>query len=161
MRPFIYGQLNRFQARRIQSQLPENIPGNVIDVRTALDVLPPELLPQFSNLREQPAPESQQAILDHTKYGRFSNEPLSIGLASTLVLRAPSTTRIFLFIVNTHATQNLFLSFGSSAAAVGSVPILANFGVIGFDTVVPQDDIYLIANGAATTGTLVYSNKEQ
>jgi len=127
----------------------------------AVNVLPPELQRQFDNLRKPPAPESQQAILDHSRYGFFNNLALNVGLASQLILRQPTSQRIFFFVVNTHALQLLFLRFGADSNTTIGIPIQPNFGFIGFDTVVPQDDIFMIANGAATTGVALYSNKDQ
>ena len=157
----VRGQLSPMVARRLaQWQDSDHIPG-LLNVENSVDVLPPELTRHFESLKQQPPPESQQAILDHSRYGFFNNIPLSLGVQSTLILRAPTTTRIFFFIVNTHATQNMFVRFGGDADAVIGVPILANFGFMGFDTVVPQDDIYAVGSGAATTGVVLYSNKDQ
>lgn len=99
-------------------------------------------------------------VREELRYGNPLNIPLSIGLASTRVLLAPppNTRRVFLFIVNTHAVQILFLQFGQDATAL-QIPINPGNGAIGFDAFVPQSDIYLIANGAATTGVLSYANK--
>jgi hypothetical protein len=85
---------------------------------------------------------------------------VSVGLASTRVLLAPppNTRRVFLFIVNTHAVQILFVNFGQDSTAL-QIPINPGNGAIGFDSLVPQNDIYLIANGAATTGVVSYANK--
>lgn len=132
----------------------------IIQNRMAEDVLPPESMIHLENLREQPKPESPQAINDHARYGFFNNTAVSVGTASQLVLRQPTTRRIFLFIVNTHALQTLYVTFGRDANATLGIPIAPNNGSIGFDQVVPQDDIFLIGSGAATTGVLVYSNSE-
>lgn len=149
----IRGQLSPVLARKIRSQ--------GTGIRFGADVLPPELQVHLANLSPQPTPEQQAPVFEPSRYGLFNNNTLNIGLVSTLVLLHPATTRVFLFIVNTHATQNLFVNFGANADAFIGVPIVAGFGFMGFDTVVPQDDIYLVGSGANTTGVLTFCNRQQ
>ncbi|MDW8259017.1 MAG: hypothetical protein RML32_06205 [Gammaproteobacteria bacterium] len=94
------------------------------------------------------------------RYGRATVLRLTIGLSSQKVLLAPppNSRRAFLFVVNTHATNILFMNLGNEASTL-DIPILPANGAIGFDNFVPQDDVYLVANGAGTTAVLVYSNK--
>ena len=110
-----------------------------------------------------PAPFRQPPAIpfrDELRYGSAKSLPLTIGIAATRVLLAPppNTRRTLLLIVNTHATQILFVGFGDVATTL-LTPINPANGALGFDHVVPQDDIYLIANGAATTCVLTYMNK--
>lgn len=100
-------------------------------------------------------------VVEPMRYGSFSNVSLNVGLADQLVLNIPSgdSMRTFLMIVNSHPTQNMFLTFQVAATALMGIPILFNFGFIILDTVCPQDDVHLIANGAATTGMLLYANR--
>lgn len=127
------------------------LPANAIQAPD-LDVsppLPPEKLPPATPIR------------DELRYGRAQLLPISQGIASVRVLQAPQTNtrRVFLLVVNTHPTQILYLNTGDVASAIQGIPINPGNGALGFDIFVPQDDIYLAANGAATTGVLVYSNK--
>lgn len=122
-----------------------------------VDVLPPELRVQLDSLVPQADPINN-AVVEPNRYSNFNNQAILVGLASTLVLRAPSGRRVFLFVVNTHAVQTLFIRFGANVDAIIGVPIQPLFGFIGFDIVVPQDDVYLVGNGAGTTGVLLYSN---
>ena len=134
--------------------------GLIVD-RQAVDVLPPEAQTHFDDLKAQPLPDSPQAINDHSRYGFFNNIVLNIGAVSQLVLRQPTTKRILLSIQNTHATQTLFVAFGRESNAFVGVAVLPAFGFIGFDVVVPQDDVYIIGSGAATTGVMLYSNSDK
>lgn len=115
-------------------------------------VLPP--VPQSSGDADAP-------IIQRMNYGNFNNISLSIGLTDSLVLNIPpgGARRIYLFIVNTHPAQNMFLTFQVGSNSTLGIPILFNFGFIEYNIVVPQDDVHIVANGAATTGVLVYSNK--
>lgn len=123
-----------------------------------MDAAAPELQPD-SPLAAYDNP-SGAPIRNELLYGNFNNVALSIGAASVRVLDKPQaqTRRTYLFIVNTHASQNLFLAFGQDASAIIGVPLLFNFGFMEFNNVVPQDAVYLLGAGAATTGVLLYSN---
>lgn len=110
-----------------------------------------------------PAPFRQPAAIpfrDELRYGSAKSLPFSIGIAPTRVLLAPppNTRRTLLLIVNTHATQLVFIGFGDVANA-NLTPINPANGALGFDHVVPQDDIWLLANGAATSCVLTFMNK--
>lgn len=125
------------------------------------DTLPPELqitADSLAQLKEPVSPHDNAPVVEEFRYTLFNNQALNIGIASQLVLRAPATRRTFLLIVNTHATQTMFLRFGAASDAIIGLPIQPLFGFFGLDTVVAQDDIHLVGNGAATTGVLIYSN---
>jgi len=154
----IRGQMSPLYARALRDWHQDLRPG-MIQLDVARDVLPPELLPHFDNLKPPPpAAEDQISITDHSKYGFFTNFPISVGLGSILVLPHAPTTRTFLFIVNTHATQTLFVRFGGDSSALIGVPIQPVFGFMAFDVVVPQDDVYMVGNGVATTGVGLFCN---
>lgn len=99
-------------------------------------------------------------IRDELKYSYFINSSLSIGAASTRVLLSPkvNSRRVYLFLVNSHAAQTMFVAFGQDATILAGIPIQPNFGFVEYNIVVPQDDIFVIASGAATTGMMAYSN---
>lgn len=127
-----------------------------------VDVLPPELRVNLENLRPQQHSSDDtpiNVIVNESDAGSFNNQALLVGIADQLVLRQPSTKRIYLMIVNTHPTQVLYVRFGAISDAVIGMPIAANFGSYELDNVIPQDDIHIVANGANTTGVLIYSNK--
>lgn len=159
------GQMSPMLARRLtqwhDGEAKTGIPRGIA-LTLGADVLPPELLKNLENLRPPltpPPPEETLNIADASKYGYCNNFVINVGLASVRVLPAPTTRRNFLFMVNTHATQVLFLRFAGDSNALIGVPIAAAGGFIGFDTFVPQDDVYLIGNGAATTGVGLFSNQ--
>src|SRR5882672_3481410 len=63
-------------------------------------------------------------VRDELKYSNFNNLPLSIAAISTRVLLAPraNTRRTYLFIVNSHAANSLFASFGQDSTTLIGVP---------------------------------------
>ena len=111
-------------------------------------------------------PRSQQeivktvAVFNPLHYGSFVNQQISIGVLSELILIRPPTRRTFLFIQNTHAIQNLFIAFGTPSTLLLGARIGPN-GSWTFDSAIPQDDIHIIADGAATTGVIVYCNADK
>jgi hypothetical protein len=102
-----------------------------------------------------------QFTADPMAFGDFVHIGFSAGLVSTGVpiLTRPDNKRIFLLIENTHATQALYVGFGiNNPSATIGVTIAAG-GSFLLDARVPQNDIYLAASGAATTGKLTYCNQ--
>lgn len=130
------------------------------------DLVPPAVMPPAGAgnpdhlLQEHPHQVAGiNFVAEPMRYGDFTNLPLSIGLASGVVLQRPSTRRIFLAILNSHATQSLYVAFGTpSSPALGLE--LKPGGVLFLDTVVPQNDVNIVGSGANTTGALVYCNKD-
>jgi hypothetical protein len=149
-------------SRRLNPHLPpeaERAAAGPVAVGEPADLDAPELNPR--NLLLPPFSASPSVpIRDELKYGNFTNLPLSIGLASVRVLLKPphGSRRTYLMIVNTHATQQLFITFGLDSSLLLGLPLMQNFGFYELENVIPQDDVYIIANGAATTGVLVYCN---
>lgn len=94
---------------------------------------------------------------DPMRYCDFSSIPLNVGLAEQTVLMRATRKRVYLFMINTHATQRLFVTYGTTATALLGVPLEADLGFFEHLFTVPQNDIHVIANGAATTGVLVYA----
>lgn len=74
---------------------------------------------------------------------------------SQKVLDAPATYRNMLLIRNSSTTvTNIYVDFGADAT-IESAIILAQNEVIMFDSVVPQDDIYIIGDTAGLASILV------
>lgn len=117
----------------------------------------PDLAPDATvgNYQNPPA----VPIRDELRYSSFQNLPIAYTVASVRYLLKPpiSSRRVYLMLVNTHATSILYLNFGNTANVANSLPIQPNFGFVEYNMVVPQDDIYLIGN-AAGTAILTYSN---
>lgn len=137
---------------------PVEVPSELEIARFARPELPPLEEADPRQPYQIPAPQS---VRDELKYARFQAIPFSIGTASQKVLLAPppDTRRVYLLIVNTSALNLLYVSFGQDATTVVGVPVMLNFGFWEFEMTVPQDDIYIVGAGAATTGVVVYSNK--
>jgi hypothetical protein len=167
------GRLSSVQARALLGTLnsPFNrsraVPPGILDsseLALARDVAPAQMIaaPELAPVARTDPFENPASfpIRDELKYCNFNNVQLSVGAASARVLLAPRvlTRRTYLFLVNSHATQTFFVAFGQDSTTTLGVPVQPNFGFLEYNSVVPQDDIYLIASGAATTGMLVYSN---
>lgn len=112
---------------------------------------PARLLPQQQTVEPS-------AVVENLRYGRFNNVPLNIGLQDVLVLPAPISKRVYLMIQNTHAIQNLFVTYGNQSNSQLGLRLGPN-GSLTLDSVVSQDDIHIIADGAGTTGVLIYCDK--
>lgn len=129
----------------------------VSDLTTLVESLPLGIQ-QALQPQKQLNPQLATPIVDQAKYVLFTTVPINIGVASVLILPKPSTQRLFLFIINTSAVNQLIVNFGNQASAILGIPIAAGLGFLGFDAVVPQNDVYIIGSGAGTTGTLIYAN---
>lgn len=129
-----------------------------------LDELDPQIIAAVQQARTHSQPLQQDTkdsvpIVDSLRYGLANNVPISIGTASQIILAKPTTNRTYLFIVNTHLTQTAYIAFGRNASAGSGIPLYPNGGWYEKESFVPQDDIYAIGSGAATTLILTYSNK--
>lgn len=134
-------------------QFPQVELGDIVRVvPTDLGIMPERLL-QPPDLSVPPP-----RIVDGMKYGSFQNAALVIGTTSQLVLPQPATRRIYFLLQNTHPTQNLYIAFGTPASAGIGVKIIPG-GNFEFNNAVPQDDVYLIADGLVTTAIMLYANK--
>jgi len=76
-----------------------------------------------------------------------------------LVLSQPDSLRNLMLIRNSSATANLYIEFGSQAT-VASALKLAPDQIALFDTVVPQDDVYALADAAGGQISIQFSNIE-
>jgi hypothetical protein len=99
-------------------------------------------------------------VFDPLRYGAFKTLPFSIGTTDQLVLDKATDIRIYLFIINTHPLNDLFIAFQVPATAVAGVPISPARGFYEFINPVPQDAIHIVASAAGTTGVLVYSERD-
>src|SRR5574340_399781 len=143
---YLIGNLSPFMASKA-----------VNDVTNLVSSLPPG---QTTALQPQQFSKPAEAtpIVDQAKYALFTTIPINIGVASVLILPRPPTQRLFLFIINTSPVNQIIVNFGNQATPLLGIPVAANLGFVGFDSVVPQNDIYVIGSGAGTTGTLIYAN---
>lgn len=65
---------------------------------------------------------------------------------SVLILPQTNVRRNWMMIRNASATVDLYVSFGRTASAFSPLTIAAGRTVF-FDTVVPQNDVYILASG--------------
>lgn len=96
-------------------------------------------------------------VWDGMRYARFRNIPLLIGLNDVVVLPTATDTRTYLFIVNTHPVNDMFVAFDSSATVNLGVPLRAGDGFFEWLFVVPQNDVHLVADAVNTTGVLIFA----
>jgi hypothetical protein len=100
-----------------------------------------------------------QTVRDPHRYARLSGSArLNVGIVSGLILASPSTLRNFLVIRNASATANIFVDFGISADPTRTPIRLIPNAMLIFDDVVPQDDIFAIADAAGGVVGISFSN---
>lgn len=141
-------------------------------VQYVSDLLPWEsptyIPPSPHNLPQRPDPTLQTTtrtnlpgdtvnIRETYRYASVSSLSLTVGTTSIKFLDQPIGKRNFLGFRNASTgTQNIYIDF-SANATTGSWLQLAPGALILFDTVVPQDDLYAIADGAGATLAYAYS----
>ena len=115
---------------------------------------PPTFVPQTpTEVFEWIQERFRHLMRDFNRRVTFFQIPFTAGVAVTNL--RPEETRQYLFIQNTHATQTLYLGFSIQPNAASGMQI----GPQGFYEPywVPQNDINILASGAATTGMLIYA----
>ena len=115
------------------------------DLPAGPDGSPP---PVRANARIRPT-----VVYDPHRYAKFSGEQfvrVSNSAPGTLILPAPDTRRNALILRNISATANIYVAFGSNATS-SSALYLTPKTMILFDTVVPQDDVFAIADAASAS----------
>ena len=90
------------------------------------------------------------------QYATSINVTLPVGLASVKVLDAPVSYRNMLAFRNPNPVANLFVQFGSNASLLSVFRVVPN-AMFLFDSVVPQDDIYVMSDTAGSQFSMVYS----
>ena len=82
---------------------------------------------------------------------------VTVGAADQVLVAAPTTERRFLFIINTHATQLLWVTLDGAVAVAASpaVPVPAGQSLRFDSNYIPNGVIRAIAAGAATTVTVI------
>jgi hypothetical protein len=81
---------------------------------------------------------------------------ITVGTTSVKFLDAPIGKRNMLGFRNASATQVLYIDFNSQATTGSWLAIQPGILVL-FDSVVPQDDLYVIADAAGATLAYAYS----
>lgn len=128
--------------------------------------VPQYLPPGPNNLPVRPdpgaAPNTTQSlyrdgavdIRENYRYASVVTVSLNVDTASIKFLDAPIGKRNFLGFRNASATQTLYIDFNAQATTGAWLALTAGTIVL-FDTVVPQDDLYVIASAAG--GVLAYA----
>ncbi len=97
------------------------------------------------------------AVREAHRYAQINGSVVfNITTASQLILPAPQNFRNMLILRNV-AGNPINLDFGRDADANAPVQLVAG-GILLFDTVVPQDDIYAIGIGGTATLSVGFSN---
>lgn len=100
----------------------------------------------------------QAPVFDMHRYASIQDNNFAVGTAAaSRVVEKPATRRNFLALRNTSLAANIFVGFGRQASLVSTF-ILAPGQTLLFDTVVPQDDVWLIADAASASCSVAYSN---
>lgn len=108
------------------------------------------------NVASSPAQVPAQWMAEAHRYASFISILAPAGLTSSKVLDEPVSYRNFLGLRNTSTTATMYVSFGVDATSDAWLSLLPGAS-IAFDTVVPQDDIYVISTVAAQSLAVVYS----
>ena len=127
----------------------------------------PQYIPPSPNnlpVRPEPgaAPNTTQTIStgqtvdtrETYRYASVVTVSLNVDTTSIKFLDAPIGKRNFLGFRNASATQTLYIDFNATATTGAWLAITAGTLVL-FDTVVPQDDLYVVSSAAG--GVLAYA----
>jgi len=129
---------------------------------------PQYLPPSVNNLPVRPeptAPNTTQTlaqdgavnIRENYRYASVVTVSLGVGTTSIKFLDAPIGKRNFLGFRNASSgTQTLYIEFNATATTGAWLALTAGTIVL-FDTVVPQDDLYVVASAASATLAYAYS----
>jgi len=94
-------------------------------------------------------------VRESYRYASVTSLSLTVGTTSIKFLDQPIGKRNFLGFRNAStASQNLYVDFNANAT-LGAWLYITPGQIVLFDTVVPQDDLYVIADAAG--GTLAYA----
>jgi hypothetical protein len=97
------------------------------------------------------------AVSEAHRYAQINGSVVfNITTASQLILPTPQNFRNMLILRNV-AGNPINLDFGRDADANAPIQLVAG-GILLFDTVVPQDDIYAVGIGGTATLSVGFSN---
>jgi hypothetical protein len=140
-------------------------PVEYLNQRKPWDV-PGYMPPSPHNLPVREVPQSTTTSVDFTgetlntrsvyQYASLVTVSITVGTTSVKFLDAPIGKRNMLGFRNASATQVLYIDFNSQATTGSWLAIQPGILVL-FDSVVPQDDLYVIADAAGATLAYAYS----
>ena len=129
---------------------PQFIPGHPHNLPSRPD-------PAVAGSTVRDIPASGLDIRDAYRFASYNSLSLTVGTTSIKFLDAPIGKRNFLGFRNAStAAQVLYIDFNSNATT-GSWLALTAGTLVVFDTVVSQDDLYVISSAAGGTLAYVYS----
>ena len=125
---------------------PSNIPGS------------PHNLPSRPDVTNPATPITDALTTrDPYRYASFTDISLTVGTASYKFLDAPIGKRDFLGFRNAStAAQIIYVGFGGAASANSFLALTAGQMIV-LDTVVPQDDLWVVSSAAGGILSYVYS----
>jgi hypothetical protein len=141
------------------SQVPftRNLPKPISDVPPQFKLASPE---QRAATTPSTTPSSSiglvQDVRDSFKYAQITTVSLTIGTTSFKFLDQPIGKRNFLGFRNPSTTANIYIDFANQAS-VNSWLKLGPGGLVVFDNVVSQDDLYVVSDTASTPFAYAYS----
>lgn len=131
------------QSSNIQNSFPvlNNTPGGASNAIAA----PTTLTPQDAG--------NANSIKDAHHYAQIIGLFIAVTQTSQKFLDQSPTKRNLLLLRNNSATANLYIDFGKDASINSTLKLTPNQMIL-FDTVVPQDDLFVLGD---TAGFLSYS----
>jgi hypothetical protein len=102
-------------------------------------------------------PSDSVNVRETYRYSSLISLALTVGTTSFKFLDQPIGKRNMLGFRNSSSgSQNIYIDFGA-AASTNSWLKLSSGAIILFDAVVPQDDLFVVADAAGATLSYVYS----
>lgn len=96
------------------------------------------------------------SVREPFRYSSLVDVSITVGTTSVKFLDAPIGKRNQLGFRNASSVQNVYIGFGGDASLTSWLKLTPG-AVMMFDTVVPQDDLYAIADAAGGVLAYVYS----
>lgn len=97
-------------------------------------------------------------VLPHQYAYPTTNLSRIIGTTSEKVLDQPNNYRNLLIIRNPNAVAILYAQFGGEASALESAIVIAPGIMVLLDSVVPQDDLWIVSDTASSRVNIAYAN---
>ena len=101
-----------------------------------------------STTQQAPGSTNPVAVSDAYRYASLVDLNIAVSTTSVKFLDQPIGKRNFLMLRNAGANA-IYIGFGGAASANSTVSLAAG-ALLLFDTVVPQDDLYVVGAGAST-----------
>lgn len=167
------GNGNRYVPREQPQNFPDVPTGSIPPLPTPSDILPrrpdrlnegggnivriPRAAPTVEEMLARLIAATERGVYDPMRYPTtLRNVPLVVGVADQVALDRATNLRIYLFIVNTHPVNTLFLTFDDNATGTNGIPLLPLGGAFEYLFTVPQGVVHLTANAPGTTAIVTF-----